>query len=198
MIFSPKPPTDIDTAKVADRAPETNKVEMKDGHSEDGEDMTDESKNTPVNVPNSALNFSFVGFGPGKSHTGTFEEYEIKDVIVNESGIPVSGMVVFETDSVKTDSSVLDGHLCEKDNFLNCSVNKQITFDLKEIISENGSELEVVGDLSFRGIVKEIAFPVTIEGNQASADFKINVSDFGFSAAGIVNKEVQIKFTGTL
>lgn len=196
LIFSPKPSQDLDEAIVVDRA--TGSSILDESVKEDSEENNKEevAGNTPVNVPNSALDFSFVGFGPGKSHVGTFEEYTISDVVVNEEGVPISGQISFAVDSVKTDSSVLDGHLCGE-GFFDCANHKNITFVADSATSSDGINYSVTGDITVKGQTKTIKFPVVIKEGKATADFKINMKQFGFGAP-TVNEEVQIKFTGSL
>lgn len=200
ILFSPKPSGNLDIAEVADRGPQETSGE-KESFEEAAERIAAEDKeerdNAPVTIPNSSLKFSFTGFGPGKSHPGTFESYSITDVTFSkENNLPISGKVSFDVESVKTDSDVLDGHLC-RENFFDCVNHKQIVFELKEIIKESDSNYFAIGNLTFKEITKEISFPVTLDSKQAIADFKISTSVFGFGAP-IVNDDVQITFVGSV
>lgn len=139
----------------------------------------------------SNLDFSFVGFGPGKSHPGTFEDIKIENLSYDENGLN-SGTATIMVESVKTDNKTLDGHLCGE-NFFDCENHKEIVFNV------TGSEgATVTGDLTFKGITKSVSFDLTASENGSSyeTDFRLNVKEFGFEGP-TVNEEVQIKFTAT-
>lgn len=139
--------------------------------------------------------FTFTGYGPGKSHTGTFEEINVSDVVITD-GIPSGGMITFVANSVKTDSAGLDAHLC-RDDFFNCAVNPNITFQLTKVEHLSNNHANVSGELTLNGITKVIMFPVTEESGIYSADFTVNTEPFGINVTG-VDKEVRIQFNGTL
>lgn len=182
LIFSPKAPADVQS------------LEVKNATSTD--QITDENK-LSANIE--LTDFSFVGYGPGKSHVGKFEKYEVKNVHLSDKGIPVGGELIIQTNSVKTDSSILDGHLCEKENFFNCAKYPEIKFQLSNVTETSENTYQVSGNLSVKDVTKNVSF--TVNGNSDktfSSEFKLKMSDFGFSAPGIVDDEVLIKFSGKI
>ncbi len=186
LVFSPKPPKDVQSLQVEDNG--TNKKE---------DDKRDEIKKSETVGKVELTEFSFVGYGPGKSHTGVFEKFEVKDVNVSESGIPTRGTLIIDTDSVKTDTALLDQHLKEKAEFFDVDKYPTIEFSLSNITELSTGLYEVRGNLSMKDILRPVTF--TVNGNTDktfSSEFKLNMTDFGFVSPGIVNDEVLIKFAG--
>lgn len=180
LIFSPKAPKDVQELQV-------------------GESSTEEQKNNDSQKEGSVelTSFSYVGYGPGKSHVGTFEEYEVRNVKVNESGVPVSGELVIQTASVKTDAALLDTHLKEKPEFFDSAKYPEIVFSLSNATEIGKGVYQVSGDLKVKDVSKKVGFTVNAMSDKTfSAEFKLNMNDFGFTAPGIVDEEVLIKFAG--
>lgn len=184
LIFSPKAPSDVQSLEVKNATSTETQVENNENKIQGGVELTD---------------FSFVGYGPGKSHVGKFEKYEVKNVHISESGIPVGGEIVIQTNSVKTDSSILDGHLCEKTEFFDCVKYPEIKFILSNVTETSDSKYQVSGNLTVKDVTKSVSFEVNGNADQTfSSEFKLKMSDFGFSAPGIVDDEVLIKFAGKI
>lgn len=141
------------------------------------------------------LSFNFVGFGPGKSHIGKFNNYTLKDLVVSGNTL-TSGQIVFDLTSVTTGIEALDAHLC-KEEFFNCDEYPEGVFELKNISKVDNNTLKVTGLLSLRGVTKEISFDVKKEENKFSADFLINTEPFGMNVI-LADKDVQIQFEITL
>lgn len=142
----------------------------------------------------SNLSFGFVGYGPGKSHEGTFKTVTASKIGYNEeAGVPVSGTLVIDAATVVTDSARLDTHLCSED-FFNCAKYPQIKFTFVNATEAADGTVQVEGDLDFNGVVKRISFPVTVSGTKASADFLLDTTPFAFKYVGI-DKNVRIKFS---
>jgi len=179
IIFSPKAPENVQSLEVGEATEQTEK---------DGMDAEGALEITE---------FSFVGYGPGKSHVGEFQKYEVKNVKVNESGIPVAGELVIDVNSIKTDTELLDTHLKEKPEFFDTAKYPTITFALSNATETGAGLYQVTGNLTVKGVTKQVGF--TVNGNTDktfSSEFKLKMSDFGFEAPGIVDDEVLIKFAG--
>lgn len=180
LLFSPKAPKDVQSLQVEETP--TNTENNQSGNAEGKVELTE---------------FSFVGYGPGKSHTGAFEKYEVKNVRVNADGVPVSGEIVIDTASIKTDTAMLDIHLKEKAEFFDVAKYPTITFTFANATEVGEGIYQVSGDLKVKDVSKRVSF--TVNGNTDrtfSSEFKLNMKDFGFSAPGIVDEEVLIKFAG--
>ncbi len=180
LIFSPKAPKDVQSLEVNDTKDQTQNTSG--GNIEGKVELTE---------------FSFVGYGPGKSHTGVFEEYEVRNVRVNSNGIPVAGELVIKTASIKTDTAMLDTHLKEKPEFFDVAKYPEIIFSLTNATDMGNGEFQVGGDLKVKDVSKAVKFIVKANMDKTfTSEFKLNMNDFGFSAPGIVNEEVLIKFAG--
>lgn len=202
ILVSPKPPADVEQAGVQDITPTEN-----DAQADDVDDTTqladgEEERDGPMiearatTVP---LTFSFVGYGPGKSHEGTFENFDVLNVDFDANGVPTVGTVVFKTASIKTDSSVLDGHLCDRENFLDCATYPNITFNLTNVELTGGTNYTVTGNLTIKDVTKQISFSVEAESaTDFSSEFRVDMTEFGFGAPGVVNDEVLVRFSGSL
>lgn len=142
------------------------------------------------------LNFKFTGYGPGKSHEGTFTDISISNIEHNNSTI-TKGTIKFFVESVDTGIGKLDTDLCFE-NFFNCAAHKEITFTLTGVERKSATELTATGDLTMKGITKPVSFPVTQNGSTFSSQFILDVAQFGFTAPSIVDNEVQIEFDATL
>ncbi len=141
--------------------------------------------NEPVAISAERSMFEFEGYGPGKSHVGTFEE--MSGTVTLRDGYVIAAQGVIQAASVKTDSAGLDNHLKNEDFF---DVER---FPTIEFSSRVVTDTMMVGTLSFHGAAKEMVIPVTQGENSLSADFVISMADFGIVYAG-VNDEVRIAF----
>lgn len=128
----------------------------------------------------------FEGYGIGKSHEGTFTDWQGE--LFFENGKLVGATGTIQTASVTTDIASLDNHLRDED-FLDVTTYPVIT-----ITSTSLSEGVMTALLSFKGTTKEISFPVTITENSISSDFLLDVTDFSIDYVGI-KKDVRIAFT---
>lgn len=184
-------PEDLEKSTVEDvNTEDTNLTE--DSMTDD--DSTDE-ESSESNV--SIDSFSFTGYGPGKQHVGTFGSYEVSGVSMNASGLPTSGTITFDASTITADGGdKLNEHLCS-DEFFDCAVYPDVTFDLTNIKADSAEEYTVTGNLSFHGVTKQISFGVTRDGNNFSADFTIDTTPFKFKFIG-VDKDVRIQFSGSI
>lgn len=185
LLLSPKAPKDVQSLEVGDGAENQDQNQTQEEGTMEGKvELTE---------------FSFVGYGPGKSHTGLFEKYEVKDVVINSEGIPTRGTLVIQADSVKTDTAMLDTHLKEKAEFFQVDRYPTIEFALTNVTETSPGLYQVRGNLTMKEVSRPVAF--TVNGNPDktfSSEFKLKMSDFGFSAPGIVDDEVLIKFAGKI
>jgi len=132
--------------------------------------------------------FSFEGFTIGKSHVGTFDDFE-GSLIYNEGKI-VGVIGKINTASVNTGIEKLNTHL-KSDDFFDVEKYPEILINSREV---NYEEQIMIVDLTFRGITKPIEFPATISDKEISADFMLDTTDFNMKYLG-VDKVVRIKFS---
>lgn len=98
-----------------------------------------------------------------------------------------SAAATFEVDSIDTREAQRDGHLKSAD-FLDAENFPQITFASKKV-EKDGSDLEITGDLTIRGVTKEVTLAVEAHGTNKdpwgnvkalyTAKTHINRKDFG-------------------
>lgn len=183
FLLSPKAPDNVNQAQISDRT-ETSTTTVA------GETA----------MPAIALtNFSFVGYGPGKSHTGTFSSYNISNVQLNNEGVPTSGIITFYVNSITTDTEMLTTDLKEKKEFFESDKYPTITFSVNSIKDIGAGTFEVSGNLTVKDVTKTITFPVQAKADKTfTSEFKVDMVPFGFTAPGIVDNEVLITFSGNL
>jgi len=139
---------------------------------------------------------------------GSFGKY---DVSFSGSETDLSKATVkakIETASIDTGNDQRDGHLRSAD-FFDAEKFPEISFVGKKIIGDAFGDFKIVGDLTIRGVTKEITLDATFEGRAKdpwgnsrlgyAAKGKINRSDFGLTwnqaleAGGVVvSEEVKI------
>jgi len=129
--------------------------------------------------------FEFEGYGPGKSHVGTFDEFEGE--LYFDKGMLVGFGGVIKAESVNTGIGRLNGHLKGRD-FFDAETYPEIGFVSTELDDDI-----LTGILDFHGVQREVSFPVVIIGDEISADFILNTAPFGMNYPG-VDKEVRIAF----
>lgn len=142
-----------------------------------------------VNLDETYLQFA--AYGPGKSHTGTFETMQAT-IEFDDVKTVTGGLLTIEAASVKSDSAGLDQHLKSED-FFDVDQYPTIEYVLNGVIFNSGSgEASGQGTLTFHGVTQEITTPVTILPNGFNTKFNISMKDFGIEYLG-VNDEVTIE-----
>ena len=131
--------------------------------------------------------FKFVGHALAglMSHKGAFEEGAGKVILEDGKIAGIEGTI--KADSVNTGIEKLDSHL-KSDGFFDVEKYPKIKFK-----STSLEKNQMVGDLTFRGVTKSVAFPVKITKDSISADFKLDTKPFGMKYIAI-RKEVRIIF----
>lgn len=171
------PPEDLDRVAVENSAEPAN----------DEQEIAENEGLTKVAADPNKSSFEFEGYGPGKSHVGTFEEGEMFFLYDNNELVGFVGVINPAT--VKTDSGGLDKHLMNED-FFNVETFPKITATSTNIDKVAG---QVTGDLTFLGVTKELTFPATITDNSVEADVVFDTTLWGMEYAG-VNPEVRVAF----
>ncbi len=140
--------------------------------------------------------------------TGKFKDFEGK---VEFDGKDVSGGSVdftIQVASVDTDDEKRDNHLRSPD-FFDVEKHATITFKSKKVIAGEDNKFQIIGDLTIKGITKEVTFNCEFNGSVKtpwghmaagfSATTKIDRQEFGVSfnkametGGLIVGNEVKI------
>jgi polyisoprenoid-binding protein YceI len=116
--------------------------------------------------------------------TGKFTDFTIK-ITHDEADITRSSVsATIKTASINTGIARRDDHLRTAD-FFDAEKFPEITFQSKRI-EKKGDKLFAIGDLSMRGVTKEITLPFTITGVNKSPSGQ---ATYGFSARMPINRQ---------
>lgn len=115
-----------------------------------------------VDPIHSEIGFSVRHFGVSNVR-GVFKEYTI-DLVVDEDDPTRSTVELsIDADSISTDHEQRDNHLRSAD-FLDVENHPKIVFKSKRLEHRGGEEYVAVGDLTIRGVTREIDLPFTLAG----------------------------------
>jgi len=142
------------------------------------------------------------------SVTGVFKSY---DLSLESDGLNFEGAKVeFNADvnSIFTDNEKRDDHLKSAD-FFDAANHPKMTFKSKSFTKVDDNEYKLVGDLTIRGITKEVTLDVDFKGTVEAfggtragfvAETEINRFDYGLkwnnlieTGGAVVGKDVEIK-----
>jgi len=142
------------------------------------------------------------------SVTGVFKSY---DLSLESDGLNFEGAKVeFSADvnSIFTDNEKRDDHLKSAD-FFDAANHPKMTFKSKSFTKVDDNEYKLVGDLTIRGITKEVTLDVDFKGTVEAfggtragfvAETEINRFDYGLkwnnlieTGGAVVGKDVEIK-----
>jgi polyisoprenoid-binding protein YceI len=121
--------------------------------------------------------------------TGYFDDYAVTIMYDEKDPTKSSAEVAIKTASIDTKQPKRDDHLRSPD-FFDAANHPEITFKTKRI-EKAGDDYVAIGDLTIRGVTKEIQLPFTIAGVITdpygntrlglSGSTKINRQDYGVS-----------------
>ena len=138
-------------------------------------------------IDSSKSNLEFEGYGPGKSHLGTFDSWNAQLGFADGKLVAAKGTI--DPATVNTGIGGLDSHL-KSDDFFDVENYPAIVIETTQIDHESSM---VIADLTFHGVTKSITFPVNLTDDGMSADFLLDVTPFNLKYVAI-NDEVRIKF----
>jgi len=141
---------------------------------------------------------SFVGSKVTGSHAGSFKEFDGNFNL--KEGEPQSGEFTIEMNSLSSDSEKFTAHLKAAD-FFDVENYPQSKFAVTAFTKKSESEYDLSGNLTLRGVTKNITFPTKVTHNGSDvtvvAEFDINRQDFEISYPGkkddLIRDEVIIK-----
>jgi polyisoprenoid-binding protein YceI len=124
--------------------------------------------------------------------TGYFRKFEGAAEVASEDFNGATVAFAADIDSIDTNQADRDGHLKSAD-FFDAGNHPKLSFEGK--IANNGGDYSLVGNLTMRGVTKEVELDVTFGGvvadpyGQTKAGFeiegKVNRKDFGLSWSAI-------------
>jgi polyisoprenoid-binding protein YceI len=97
------------------------------------------------------------------STKGRFQRYNVEATIDEANLANSQALVTIEADSIDTRDEKRDGHLRSADFFDTESFPK-ITFQTKRLEPKGGDDFKIVGDLTIRGVTKEVALDGEVSG----------------------------------
>lgn len=170
--------------------------------------VVSEGSSYSVNTTESTVRWT--GRKVSGSHTGTVN-IQSGSIALDEYGKPVGGEFVIDMNSIanedlKADAenrSKLENHL-KSDDFFAVQAHPESKFVITDVRNVTDSGADISGNLTLRGVTKNITFPVTITENTASsfianADFNINRKDWGVMYQGmkddLIADEINFKVT---
>ena len=148
---------------------------------------TDNIKEITEKIDSSKGTFGFEGFGPGKSHKGTFDEWS---GVIHKTDRITSVEFEINPETVNTGIEALDNHLKSED-FFDVAKYPEIKFVSSKI--KYGAQPTITGILTFRGQSNEISFPFVPTEKRMTGDFFIDTELYGMKYIG-VKKDVRIFF----
>lgn len=172
------PPEDATRAQIAEPDTITNTPDS----------ISPEITKEAINFQESS--FIFEGFGPGKSHLGTFNQWE-GNLFLDPDGNIVGGEGTFQVETIDAGIEGLNNHLKSEDFF------DLESFPVVVFTSTSFSGETLTGDLTLHGVTNQVSFPVTINEKSMSADFVLDTEPFDMTFPG-ANKEVRIAFDFTV
>lgn len=140
--------------------------------------------------------------------TGSFGKFS-GEIIANENFTELKGGIEIEASSISTNNEQRDEHLKSAD-FFDVANNANLNFEITGLQNIDGSEFELLGDLTIRGVKKPIKLSVNYDGTatdpwgNVKAGFevtgKINRHDFGLTwsviteaGGALVSDEVKLQ-----
>lgn len=135
--------------------------------------------NFKVNVENSTLTWK--GYKPTGDHTGTITLASGNISLKNNKLIGGSFVADMNTIKDADGSAKLEGHLKSED-FFEVAAFPTAKFDITKTETK-GEKIHVTGNMTIKGITKQITFPATLAVNKdivtlTSDTFQINRADF--------------------
>lgn len=126
---------------------------------------------------------SFIGYGPGKQHTGTISG---TTSTVVESGAGVfSGDITVSMSTLSSDTEKLTEHLKTADFF---DVAKYPT---AKFVFTSNTDTTATGNLTVHGVTKSVTVPFTKTASGYESTFTIDMSEFGIEQT-FANEEVTV------
>jgi polyisoprenoid-binding protein YceI len=152
-----------------------------------GAEDDEEPSTLELAIDTNKTTVGFVGRKVTMDHPGKFSGFT--GAVTFEDGQPTSVKFTVQMASLDIEPAKLEGHLKSPDFFM-VDEHPTSTFDSTKIVkADQGGTHTLTGNLTLRGVTKQISFPATIEreGSTAhgSSEFKINRQDFGIAYPGM-------------
>lgn len=169
------------------------------------------SEGTTYSIDPSSSSITWTGNKVTQAHTGTIK-LSSGSVVINEGkltggefSIDMNSLENADLKNDEVNKGKLEGHLKSPD-FFDVAAYPTSTFVITEVSDGSSDKVDVSGNLTIRGITKNVKFPITISQNTGdlfvgSADFNINRKDWGVAYEGmkddLISDEVNFKVSLT-
>ncbi|MCP4706795.1 MAG: YceI family protein [candidate division Zixibacteria bacterium] len=134
-------------------------------------------------VPHSTISFSVKHLVISKT-TGKFDDYSGFVMFDGKNFEKGKAEVTIQMSSINTDNSKRDDHLRSVD-FFNVEKFPTMTFLSKKISKTKGDKFKMTGDLTIKGVTKEVTLDCTFNG---AAEF-MGDTRAGFTAHTVINRQ---------
>ena len=143
---------------------------------------TVETSNFLVDKAHSKIGFRVRHLGIANVN-GAFDDYEAKVTFDSDDLSTLRAEATIKSASINTGIERRDNHL-RSDDFFNVETHPEISFVSKAVRNVEGSEFELVGDLTIRDITKEVVLDAAFIGLGQMGDTK----KAGFEASVTINR----------
>ena len=126
---------------------------------------------------------------------GRFTEFE-GSIEIGESAESSKVTATIQAASITTDNEMRDGHLKSAD-FLDLENHPTLTFVSTSVVPKGGDKFDLVGDLTIRGVTKQVTFDLEYLGTGPSMQEGVNVAGFEASTE-IDRRDFNVNFEGSL
>lgn len=116
--------------------------------------------------------------------TGSFRKFEGMVVTEGEGFEHAKVHFAIDVRSIDTNQAQRDQHL-QNGDFFSADLYPQITFDSTSFTNKGGSDFEMEGNLTLKGVTKTVKLNVEYGGSQRSAQ---GVLKHGFEITGTINR----------
>lgn len=145
-----------------------------------------EAATRTLDVDRTQSKVAAVGAKVTRKHDIAFDDWS---GTLTTTGDDLTGVTVeIKMASLRADDAKLTGHLQSPD-FFDVATYPTSTFEATKITKQGGANHLVEGNLTMRGVTKQISFPATVKSTgdsvAAQAEFVINRKDFGIVYPGM-------------
>jgi polyisoprenoid-binding protein YceI len=116
---------------------------------------------------------------------GSFNDFEGTVVVDGDNLADSTAKVIIKAASIDTRNAQRDQHLRSND-FLAMDTYPEITFVTTRVRRGAGREVEVTGDLTIRGVTREVTIPFTFEGAATDPFGNLRI---GFEGSVTINRK---------
>lgn len=181
IVLTPKPDAGLPQANVMDTADGSASETMP----VDTSSEVSESNMTASKLNNAGVVLSWKGFGPGKSHQGTFGK--VTPMLDLTTDGVLTGKVDIDMTTLTVEPGQLQTHLNSAD-FFDTAKYPTATFVAD---SKTSTKEMIKGSLTLHGVTKNISFPVTMKDGAYVSDFRLNLEEFGIKQK-FANSEIEL------